>query len=92
MSDVLKDNNGKNSSKRKFGALLIIVDVIIFIVLVGISIYFTIFEEASEKPKEFLTPMLYDMWLWILWMGTTMLGLTITENFMSFIKSKKGVS
>ena len=92
MSDVRKDVNGKDSSKRKFGAILIGVDVIVFLIYFAIVMYLTIFDEAREGPVELITPMLYDMWLWILWMGTSLLGLTVTEHFMSFIKSKKGVS
>lgn len=89
---VKQDVNGKNSAKRKFGAILIITDLILFVIYFGIIMLIHIFDNANNSPKELITPIVYDMWLWVLWMGASLLGLTIAEHVFSFIKSKKGVS
>jgi formate-dependent nitrite reductase membrane component NrfD len=87
-----QDINGKESAKRKFGAILIITDVILFVIYFGIVLFLSIFTQDGKPDSELITPMLYDMWLWILWMGASLIGLTIAEHIMSFIKGKKGVS
>ena len=92
MSDVNKDVNGKDSIKRKWGAILITIDVIVFLLLFFLRFIFVIFGKSTEELPKIMSETLYDMWLWNLAIGASLLGLTIVEHITKFIQSKKGVS
>ena len=92
MSDVNKDINGKDSVKRKWGAILISIDVIVFLTLFCLKLIFVIFDKSTDELSKVMSETLYDMWLWNLGIGASLLGLTIVEQITKFIQSKKGVS
>lgn len=75
MSDISKDVDGKVSSKRKMGIRLVNVSLVMAIIhfLSGIV--------NSFRGVEFNYSFPFDMWITLLGMGASLLGITLVERF-----------